>query len=231
MPESLLDDLAHDAPLPGPGFTDAVIAAGRRRVRRGRAALGAAIGVVVVALAVPAAVQLGRTDVSAPPGAIASSATEGIVRVAPSPHPSSSIGPVELEVDIALVRHIEQASGPSVKAIEIRSSICANADQPTYSCTGARPFTAAMQQQILAGVASHHPIRFVTASAQLPPGSAGPDGQTLFLTLGAARITGNSATAFVQSWCGFSCVRGDEYILGRRSGGWQVTGSSGGYVS
>lgn len=231
MPEPLHDALAPDAPPPVAGLSDAVITAGRRRIRRGRAALAGTAGAVVLALGVPVAVQLGRTDTGAAPGAIASSAPLRVAGVHPSSGATPSIGADELAVDVALVRYVQAASGGSVRAIEIRADICANADRPTATCTGIRPLTPAMQTQILAGLARRPATRFVATPDRTPPGSSGPGGSIVFLTLGPASIAGNRAGAVVQQWCGFDCVRGDEYRLTRQSGRWRVTGSSGGYVS
>lgn len=223
------DDLA---PPTAPGFVDAVIAAARRRVRRGRAVAGSAIAIVVVVLGVPVAVELARTDTSGSSAAVAPSAAARVERfAAPSSRATPAVGPDEVAVDAALVRHVVAASGPSVASVEIRTAICANADRASSTCVGGRTLTPAMQEQILAGISGSPPVRFVDAAAQDPPGSSGPGGQRVFLTLGPARIAGNRATAWVQSWCGADCVRGDGYVVTRRSGAWRVTGSYAGYVS
>lgn len=244
MPEPLLDDLAQSAPPPPPGFADAVIAAGRRRARRVRVTVAAASVVVVVALAVPLAGQWGRGDVASsgaggsnagsslvgPSTTAARGSTPGTDRTSSS-GPAGTGAPPEWGVYAAIIGHIDAAAGPSVQAIDVRDAVCANADRPTYTCTGGEPISSPMEQYILARLDSPRPIRFHELPTQVPPGSSVPGAERLFVTLGPARVDGARATVFVQTWCGFDCLRGDGYVLGLRAGRWRVTGSYGGYVS
>lgn len=229
MPDRPFDDLAgHAAPPPSPGLADAVIAAGRRRVRRGRAAAGAVIGTVVLTLAVPLAVQVARTDSAAPP---LTSAAAPLDRI---PAPAATAGGAVATVDVtaAVIGHVASTSGPDVQGVDVGDAFCADADRPAaWSCAGASPITPAMQRAILDRLGVRPPIRFVATPQRGPQGSSGPGGTVLFLTLGPVRITGRTAEQFVRSWCGFDCLRGERYELAWRSGGWLVIGSFGAYVS
>lgn len=222
----LLEDLDPDAPPPRPGLADEVLAAAGRRRRRLWAISGASAAAVLVAVAIPIAVQLTRNDTSPAgggPGVVGDSTSGPPGRPA---HPPSTI--VGIYVAALEKTAASATSGQGTQPVEVRSSTCDNLNPPnSQTCGDPQPIPAQTRQQVLSRLPSANRVRFVPGPSTDPPGSR----HVLFVTLGPVESTGNQVRIFVQTWCGFNCVRGNGLLLNLRGGQWRVTGEYAGYLS
>jgi hypothetical protein len=221
-----LEDLAAEAPIGGPRSADDVLAVVRRRRRRGWTIVGASAAAVLVAVAVPIAVQLARSDNTSAVSGPSVGRSSSPIHVGRGPLPPSDTAQIYAAALKNTVGSSRGVGGTS--RTEVRQSTCTNLDIPTsLNCQGERTIPAQTRSEVLTLLADGNGIRFVDGPATNPPGSK----TVLFVTLGPARISGTHARVFVQSWCGFDCVQGQGLILTVVDGLWQVTDTYAGYIS
>jgi hypothetical protein len=222
----MLDLLAGDAPVPGPGYVDEIADRGRRTRRRRRrlTACGAGLGVAAVLATVVLAVQL---QPHAAPGPAAASVSAS----SPTPHERRP-RMAEAEAYAAAIRALAdevRAGGPPWPVLFVLGHTCENVITPWTGGCNPRPLTPTFRDDLVAALQSYAQAQFVADPAQVTDAARGLEivNGGVLVTLGPIRLHEDRAEVPLAVRRSGLDGRGQTYLLSRQGQQWRIDGLTG----
>jgi len=231
----MLDLLAAEAPVPGPGHVDDILTRARRARHRRQVTLwGAGLGAAAVTLVGGSLVALsadGQRDSAAPPASTGSAQR----RTPPSSAPPTTIRPrtAEAEVYASAVRSLAnevREGGPQWPVLYVLDHTCANiVTPPGEGSCDPQTLPAQLRSDLTAALASYAPVQFIAdgiAFTDPGPGLVVINGGVV-VTLGRVRLDGDRAEVALSVRRNGLNGRGLTYRLTRQGQAWQVVDTVG----